>query len=80
MLGLLVVPATGQDPLKVEQAVYDVIDSVLTVKPFTADELDGYKVRVRAGNIARAEGNSSLTDALARAQILQGDWREFFRE
>jgi predicted Zn-dependent peptidase len=80
MLGLLVVPATGQDPLKVEQAVYDVIDSVLTVDPFTAAELDGYKVRVRARNIARAEGNSSLTDALSRAQILQGDWREFFRE
>ena len=80
MLGVLVVPASGQDPLKVEQAVYDVIDSVLTVKPFTADELDGYKVRVRARNIARAEGNASLTDALARAQILQGDWREFFRE
>ena len=80
MLGVLVVPATGQDPLKVEQAAYDVIDSVLTVNPFTAAELDGYKVRVRARNITRAEGNSSLTDALVRAQILQGDWREFFRE
>ncbi len=80
MLGMLVVPASGQDPLQVEQAVYDVIDSVLTVNPFTAAELDGYKVRVRARNIARAEGNSSLTDALSRAQILQGDWREFFRE
>jgi predicted Zn-dependent peptidase len=80
MLGVLVVPATGQDPLKVEQAVYDVTDSVLNVNPFTAAELDGYKVRVRARNIARAEGNSSLTDALSRAQILQGDWREFFRE
>ena len=80
MLGLLVVPATGQDPLEVEQAVYDVIDSVLSVSPFTAVELEGYKVRVRARNIARAEGNSSLADALSRAQILQGDWREFFRE
>jgi predicted Zn-dependent peptidase len=80
MLGLLVVPASGQDPLKVEQAVYGVIDSVLSVNPFTAAELDGYKVRVRAGNISRAEQNSSLTDALVRAQILQGDWREFFRE
>ena len=80
MLGLLVVPASGQDPLQVEQAVYGVMDSVLSVNPFTAAELDGYKVRVRAGNIARAEQNSSLTDALVRAQILQGDWREFFRE
>ena len=35
---------------------------------------------MRAGNISRAEQNSSLTDALVRAQILQGDWREFFRE
>jgi predicted Zn-dependent peptidase len=80
MLGMLVVPASGQDPLKVEQAVYGVMDSVLSVDPFTAAELDGYKVRVRAGNISRAEQNSSLTDALVRAQILKGDWREFFRE
>jgi len=80
MLGLLVVPASGQDPLQVEQAVYGVIDSVSSLNPFTAAELAGYKVRVRAQNIARAEQNSTLTDALARAQILQGDWREFFRE
>ena len=80
MLGVLVVPASGQDPYKVEQAVYGVMDSVLSTSPFTVAELDGYKVRVRAGNIARAEQNTSLTDALVRAQILQGDWREFFRE
>jgi predicted Zn-dependent peptidase len=80
MLGILVVPATGQDPLQVEQAVYGVIDTVLNVSPFTAAELEGYKVRVRARNIGRAEGNSSLADALSRAQILKHDWREFFRE
>jgi predicted Zn-dependent peptidase len=80
LLGVMIVPAAGQDPLVVEKAVYGVMDSVLTVNPLTDAELDGYKVRVRARNIARAEGNSSLADALSRAQILQGDWREFFRE
>jgi len=80
LLGILVVPAVGQDPLAVERAVYGVMDSVLAVSPLTAAELDGYKVRVRARNIAQAERNSSLTDALVRAQILRGDWREFFRE
>lgn len=80
MLGLFIVPATGQDPLAVEQAAYGVMDSILATSPFLPAELEGYKVRVRAQNIARAERNSSLTDALVRAQILQGDWREFFRE
>lgn len=80
MLGLFIVPATGQDPLAVEQAAYGVMDSILATSPFLAGELEGYKVRVRAQNIGRAERNSSLTDALARAQIIQGDWREFFRE
>ncbi len=80
MLGLFIVPAAGQDPLAVEQAAYGVIDSILAASPFLPAELEGYKVRVRAQNIARAERNSSLTDALARAQVLQGDWREFFRE
>ncbi len=80
LLAMVVVPATGQDPVAVEQAVYGIMDSILAVQPFKADELEGYKVRVRAQNIARAERNSSLTDALVRAQIIQGDWREFFRE
>jgi predicted Zn-dependent peptidase len=80
LLGIVVVPAAGQDPLEIEKSVYGAMDSVLTVTPFTAAELEGYKVRVRANNIRRAEQNGGLTDALVRAQILQGDWREFFRE
>jgi predicted Zn-dependent peptidase len=78
-LVIFVVPAAGQDPLKVEQAVYDVIDSVAT-RPFTADELAGYKVRVRAERIRTAADNASLAGALAQAQNLYGDWRQFFRE
>ena len=53
---------------------------VVGVLVYSKAELEGYKVRVRAQNIAQAERNSTLADALARAQILQGDWREFFRE
>ena len=78
-LVIFVVPAAGQDPLKVEQAVYDAIDSVAT-RPFTADELAGYKVRVRADRIRAAADNASLAGALAQAQNLYGDWRQFFRE
>jgi predicted Zn-dependent peptidase len=78
-LVIFVVPAAGQDPLKVEQAVYDVIDSVAT-RPFTADELAGYKVRVRADKIRTVADNASLAGALAQAQNLYGDWHQFFRE
>ncbi len=80
LFGILVVPATGQDPLEVEKAVYGVMDSILTVKPFTAAELDGYKVRVRATKIGAAERNSDLAGELAQAQEMFGDWHEFFRE
>jgi len=80
MFGILVVPATGQDPLEVEKTVYGVMDSILTVKPITAEELDGYKVRVKAGKIAAAERNDNLAGELAQAQEMFGDWHEFFRE
>ena len=80
MFGMIVVPATGQDPLEVEKAVYGVMDSILAVSPFTAAELDGYKVRVKASKIAAAEANDDLAGELAQAQELYGDWHEFFRE
>ncbi len=77
---LFLVPASGQDPEKVEQAAYQVIDETLNAKPFTADELAGYKVRVRAQKIGAVEDNSSLAGELAQAQALYGGWRDFFRE
>ena len=79
-MGVFVVPAAGQDPEKVEQAVYEMLDSVATKQPLTAEELAGYKVRVKAQKIGAAESNSSLSGELAQAQILYGDWRQFFRE
>ncbi len=78
-LVIFVVPASGQDPLKVEQAVYDVLNEVETRKPFSAEELAGYKVRVRAEKIGVAADNAQLAGALAQAQALYGDWHEFFR-
>jgi predicted Zn-dependent peptidase len=80
MLGIFVVPSAGQDPLVVEQAVYGVLDSIATAKPFTAEELAGYKVRVRAQKIGAVDGNLSLAGELAQAQNLYGDWHQFFRE
>jgi predicted Zn-dependent peptidase len=79
MAGLLV-PASGQDPEKVEAAAYAVIDSVLGSKPFTEEELAGYKVRMRASKIGAVSDNSSLASELAQAQSLYGTWRDFFRE
>ena len=80
LLALFVVPAAGQDPLAVERAVYEELDHVQTDKPFTAEEVRGYQVRVKAEKIAEAENNASLAGALAQAQTLHGDWRAFFRE
>jgi predicted Zn-dependent peptidase len=77
---IFVVPAAGQDPEKVEQAVYDVLDEIETSKPFTTEELAGYKVRVRADKIEATEDNSRFAGELAQAQTLYGDWHEFFRE
>ena len=76
---LFVTPAAGQDPAKVEQEVYAALDGIRS-KPFTAQELAGYKVRVKASKIGSVERNSDLASALATAQTLNGDWREFFRE
>ena len=76
---LFVVPAAGQDPVKVEQEVYAALDEV-RAKPFTPEELAGYKVRVKAQKIGSVESNSDLASALENAQTLRGDWREFFRE
>jgi predicted Zn-dependent peptidase len=80
MFALFAVPASGQDPLKVEQAIMDVIHEAMTTKPITAEELAGYKVRVKAQKIAAAESNASLAGELAMAQTLYGDWHQFFRE
>jgi predicted Zn-dependent peptidase len=78
-LVIFVAPATGQDPLQVEQAVYDVLNEIATTRPFTGEELAGYKVRVRAAKISTAGDNAQLAGSLAQAHALYGDWHEFFR-
>ena len=77
---LFIVPASGQDPEKVEQEAYRVVEEAMTTKPFTVDELNGYKVRMRAGKIGAVEDNASLASELGQAQVLYGGWHEFFRE
>jgi predicted Zn-dependent peptidase len=52
-LVIFATPASGQDPLDVEREIYAVLDEIAGDKPFTADELAGYKVRVRAGEDRR---------------------------
>jgi predicted Zn-dependent peptidase len=80
LMMMYIVPASGQDPGAVEQAAYDVIADAMGGKPFTNEELDGSKVRVRAQKIGSAEDNGELAGELAQAQALYGGWREFFRE
>jgi predicted Zn-dependent peptidase len=77
---MFLVPASGQDPATVEQEAYKVIDETLGAKPFTKEELDGYKVRVRAQKIGAVEDNGDFAGELAQAQALYGGWHEFFRE
>jgi len=79
LIGMLIIPATGEDPLAVEQAAYDVLEGIRTENPLTQEELDGYKVRNRATMVSAAEDNMSLAGQLAINQIIFGDWREFFR-
>jgi len=76
---VMVVPAAGQDPMEVEQEVYRVIGEAMGSKPFTQEELDGYKVRTRAQMVRVAQSNSGLASELAQYQTIYGDWREFFR-
>jgi len=80
LMGFFVVPAAGQDPARVEAALYDLLDQIEHKSPFTADELHGYQVRVRADRIRGADSNGTLAENLATYQTLHGDWREFFRE
>ncbi len=76
---IFVAPAAGQDPLKVEQAIYDVLNEIQTIRPLGDEELAGYKVRVRADKIETAADNARFAGTLAQAQALYGDWHEFFR-
>ena len=76
---LFVTPAAGQDAATVERATYAALEDV-RAHPFTVEEVEGYKVRVRAQKIDAVERNENLASELAQAQTLYGDWREFFRE
>lgn len=76
---IFVVPAAGQNALEVERMVYDALDEIATRKPFTQEELDGYKVRTRASLVGSVRSNRSLASSLAEAQTFYGDWHEFFR-
>ena len=80
LITLILVPASGQDPLAVEQAAYAVIDSIQTKAPFTADEVKGYKVRMKAQKIGAASSNANLAGELSQAEIIYGGWQQFFRE
>ena len=77
--GLISIPASGVAPDSLEREVARVLDDVQGSHPLTQDELDGYKVRVRAQKLAAVEGNAGLADQLSMAQALRGGWREFFR-
>ncbi len=80
LFAVFVVPAAGQDPLAVEQELYKALDEIVKEKPFTEEELAGYRVRTRSQLVGRAERNEGLAEALVEAQIAFGDWREFFRQ
>ena len=74
------VPAAGQDPVAVENEIHAALEEAMTSKPFTAEELDGYKTRTRATTIAACDDNGQFAGALAESQMVRGDWREVFRD
>jgi predicted Zn-dependent peptidase len=80
LFAMLATPAAGQDPKQAEQEIYAALDEIAASKPFTEEELTGYKVRMKAAKIGAVEDNENLAGELAQAQIQWGDWREFFRE
>ncbi len=77
---LIAEPATGVDAHKAQAAIDAALHDIAAGKPFTEDEVAGYRVRVKAGKIQEAQSNDDLASALAQAQNLYGDWHEFFRE
>lgn len=72
--------AAGQDPAAVEREIHAVIEESMTTRPFTAEELEGYKTRTRAFTISACDDNGQLAGMLAEAQMTRGDWRAVFRD
>ena len=75
----IAVPNQGVAPDSVEALVYATIQALVD-EGVTETELQRAKARARSGLVARLASNQNLGLELAFAHVLQGDWRELFRE
>lgn len=71
--------AAGEDPLEVEQAIYDVVETGLRENPMSQAELDGVRTRLASSTIRSMRSNQGLAQNLAMSWQLYGDWRAIFR-
>ena len=72
------IPTPGHTNEEVQAALRQEIDR-LKQEPVTDDDLKMVKTRAKADLIRGLANNTGIAQALARNQVLSGDWRELFR-
>ena len=72
------VPTPGHTNEEVRSALREEIDR-LQVEWVSDDDLKMVKTRAKAGLIRSLANNTGIAGALARSQMIHGDWRELFR-
>ena len=76
---VIAVPNQGVAVDSVEAMAYGVLDEVIEAG-VTEEELDRAKARATASLVQGLGSNSNLGLQMAFAEVLQGDWRELFRD
>ncbi len=74
----IAVPNRGKTNAECEAAIYEEIEK-LKNQPVSSDELQAVKAKERKKFLDSIDSNMGLAMELARAQNLEGDWRELFR-
>ena len=72
-------PAKGHTNHECEEAIYAEIEK-LKNEPVSQSELDKAKTNVRAALIRQLESNSGLAEQLSFYEVVEGDWRNLFKE
>jgi predicted Zn-dependent peptidase len=74
----IAVPNKGKSNAECEAAIYEEVEK-LKSQPVSDAELQAVKAKEKKKFLDQLASNMGLAMALARAQNLQGDWRETFR-
>ncbi|HEY0372199.1 MAG TPA: pitrilysin family protein [Thermoanaerobaculia bacterium] len=73
------VPTPGHSPDDMAAAIHKELEKIKTDE-ISPEDLQSVKTRVKAGLIRQLTGNGGLALQFATYQVIQGDWRELFRE